>query len=80
MITSFDNAVWEGTGFMDSFRLAVSFFKDRFGMLFSIGVLVLIVGMILQYIPLNQYYSFVPNIYFSIVEIDIFLNYRKMRR
>jgi hypothetical protein len=80
MLSGIQIMVWEGTGFMDSFRLAVSFFKDRFGMLFSIGVLVLIVGMILQYMPLNQYYSFVPNIYFSIVEIDIFLNYRKMRR
>lgn len=79
MLSGIQIMVWEGTGFMDSFRLAVSFFKDRFGMLFSIGVLVLIVGMILQYMPLNQYYSFVPNIYFSIVEIDIFLNYRKMR-
>ncbi len=80
MLSGIQIMVWEGTGCMDSFRLAVSFFKDRFGMLFSIGVLVLIVGMILQYMPLNQYYSFVPNIYFSIVEIDIFLNYRKMRR
>ncbi|MBT3283112.1 hypothetical protein HN376_00135 [Candidatus Bathyarchaeota archaeon] len=72
--------VWEGTGFMESFRLAVSFFLDRFVMLVIIGILGLIVGWILGYMPMSQYYNFLPSIYFSIVSIDIFLNYRKMKR
>jgi hypothetical protein len=58
----------------------VSFFKDRLGMLVGIGVVALIVGMILQYMPLSKYYSFIPNIYFSVVNIDLFLSYRKMKR
>ncbi|MBT5642485.1 hypothetical protein HOJ44_05145 [Candidatus Bathyarchaeota archaeon] len=49
-------------------------------MLVIIGILGLIVGWILGYMPMSQYYNFLPSIYFSIVSIDIFLNYRKMKR
>jgi len=80
MLSGIQIMVWEGTGFMDSFRLAVSFFKDRLGMLLKLGIVALIIGLIMSYMPLNQYYSFLPNIYFSIVEIDVYLNYRKMKR
>jgi len=80
MLSGIQIMVWEGTGFMESFRLAVSFFKDRLRMLVGIGVVALIVGMILQYMPLSKYYSFIPNIYFSDVNIDLFLSYRKMKR
>lgn len=80
MLSGIQIMVWEGTGFMDSFRLAVRFFLDRFVMLIGIGVLAVIVGAVLGYMPLSQYYNFLPNIYFSIVEIDMFLNYRKMKR
>jgi len=80
MLSGIQIMVWEGTGFMDSFRLAVRYFLDRFVMLIGIGVLAGIVGAVLGYIPLSQYYNFLPNIYFSVVNIDIFLNYRKMKR
>jgi uncharacterized paraquat-inducible protein A len=46
----------------------------------SARAVALIVGMILQYMPLSKYYSFIPNIYFSVVNIDLFLSYRKMKR
>lgn len=80
MLSGIQIMVWEGTGFMDSFRLAVSFFKDRLGMLLKLGIVALIIGLIMSYMPLNQYYSFLPSLYFSIVEIDVYLNYRKMKR
>ncbi len=80
MLSGIQIMVWEGTGFMESFRLAVSFFKDRLGMLVKLGIVALIIGLIMSYMPLNQYYSFIPSIYFSIVEIDVFLSYRKMKR
>lgn len=80
MLSGIQIMVWEGTGFMESFRLAVSFFKDRLGMLVGIGVVAIIVGVVLQYMPLSQYYNFIPNVFFSVVNIDLFLNYRKMKR
>jgi hypothetical protein len=80
MLSGIQIMVWEGTEFMESFRLAVSFFKDRLRILIGIGIVALIVGAVLQYMPLSQYYNFIPNVYFSVVNIDIFLNYRKMKR
>jgi len=80
MLSGIQIMVWEGTGFMDSFRLAVRFFLDRFWMLIKLGIVMLIIGGIVGYMPLSQYYNFLPNIYFGIVEIDMFLNYRKMKR
>ncbi|MBT3284159.1 zinc ribbon domain-containing protein [Candidatus Bathyarchaeota archaeon] len=80
MLSGIQIMVWEGTGFMDSFRLAVVFFKDRFWMLIKLGIVMLIIGGIVGYMPLSQYYNFLPNIFFGIVEIDVFLNYRKMKR
>ena len=72
--------VWEGQSFRDSIRLAIKFFKDRLGMLILLGFLSFIVSLILQYLPLNNYYSFIQGIFFNIVTIDLFLNYRKMEK
>jgi len=70
--------VWEGQSFRDSIRLAIKFFKDRLGMLILLGFLGFIVSLIFQYLPLSNYYSFIKGIFFNIVTIDLYLNYRKM--
>ena len=72
--------VWAGQSFRASIRLAIKFFKDRLGMLLLLGFLCFIVSLIFQYLPLSDYYSFILGIFFNIVTIDLFLNYRKMEK
>jgi hypothetical protein len=68
--------VWENTGFRPAIRLAYRFFIDRFGMNFQIGIIAGVIGWIVSLIPLHGFFDFILNIYFSIVMIDIYLNYR----
>ena len=70
--------VWEGQSFRDSVRMAIKFFQDRLGKLIGLGFLGFIVSLIIQYMPLSKYYSFIQGIFFNIVTIDLYLNYRKM--
>ena len=72
--------VWEGQSFKASIRLGIKFFQDRLGMLILLGIIGFIVSLILQYLPLSKYYLFIPGVFFNIVTIDLYLNYRKTRK
>ena len=78
LFLGFQIMVWEGQSFRDSVRMAIKFFQDRLGTLIGLGFLGFIVSIILRYMPLSKYYSFIQGIFFNIVTIDLYLNYRKM--
>jgi len=78
LLLGFQIMVWEGQSFRDSVRLAIRFFQDRLGKLIGLGFFGFIVSLIIQYMPLSKYYSFIQGIFFNIVTIDLYLNYRKM--
>ncbi len=69
--------VWEGERFRPSVSLGLEFFQSKLGMLITLGVINMIIGLILASLPLNQYYSFIVDVFNSVVTIDIYLNWRK---
>jgi len=80
LFLGFQIMVWEGQGFRDSVRLATKFYQDRLGKLIGLGFFGFIVSLIIGYMPLSNYYGFIRGIFFNIVTIDLYLNYRKMRK
>ncbi len=80
LFLGFQIMVWEGQSFRDSVRMAIKFFQDRLGKLIGLGFFGFIVSIIIQYMPLSKYYSFIQGIFFNIVTIDLYLNYRTMEK
>ena len=72
--------VWEGEKFRASVNLFFTFFQRRLGMLILLGVVGGIAGLIISYLPLYTYYSLVLDVFFNIATIDMYVNYRKMRK
>jgi hypothetical protein len=72
--------VWEGEKFRASVSLYFIFFQRRLGTLILLGIIGGIAGLLISYLPLYTYYSFVLDVFFNIATIDMYVNYRKMRK
>ena len=72
--------VWEGEKFRESANIFFMFFQRRIGSIFMLGVLSFVVGLVLMYLPMSTYYNFMVDVFFNIATIDMYVNYRKMRK
>jgi len=72
--------VWEGEKFRASVDIFFKFFQKRFGTFILLGVIAGVASILVSYLPLYSYYSFVLDVFFNIATIDIYVNYRKMRK
>jgi hypothetical protein len=72
--------VWEGEKFRASVSLYFIFFQRRLGTLILLGIIGGIAGLLISFLPLYTYYSFVLDVFFNIATIDMYVNYRKMRK
>lgn len=72
--------VWEGEKYSESVSIFFIFFQRRIGSILMLGFFSFIVGIVLTYLPMSTYYGFVVDVFFNIATIDMYLNYRKMRK
>ena len=72
--------VWEGEKFRESVNIFFMFFQRRIGSIITLGFFSFMVGLVLMYLPMSTYYSFVVDVFFNIATIDMYMNYRKMRK
>lgn len=72
--------VWEGEKFRESANIFFMFFQRRIGSIFMLGVLSFVVGLVLMYLPMSTYYNFMVDVFFNLATIDMYVNYRKMRK
>lgn len=72
--------VWEGEKFTASIKLGLDFFQRKIGTLITLTLINIVVGLVFMYLPFNTYYGFILNVFNGVVTIDIYKNYRKMRK
>jgi len=69
--------VWDETGFKNALRVTLKFLRARFVVLFLIGIIAVVVEFIMNSIPFGSMLEFLTTIFFRLVNIDVFLSYRK---
>lgn len=72
--------VWEGEKFWASVKIYYNFFQRRIGMFVLLGLLGFVISIVFTYLPYSTYYGFIVDTFFNIATIDMYLNYRKMRK
>jgi hypothetical protein len=49
-------------------------------MIILLGIIAGIAGLLISYLPFYSLYSFVLDVFFNLATIDMYVNYRKMRK
>ena len=71
--------VIEEFGSRDALSLSITFYREYFWQLFGFGIIINFIRSIVEDLPFSDYYIDVLEVISSLVIIDIFINYRKLK-